>query len=68
MPEKLDSSNLDTADYHEDSQTLTIKFKSGQEWEYYDCPERIYKGLLGAESAGKYFNANIKGKFRCQKI
>jgi hypothetical protein len=50
------------------SRVLEIKFAGGRIYQYYDVPEDIYDGMLKAASKGKYFNANIRGKFHYQEI
>lgn len=42
-------------------------FGKGGKYEYKDVPKDIYEGLLGAESIGKYFLANVKGSFETEK-
>lgn len=50
------------------SRVLEIEFESGRVYQYYDVPKRIYAEMLSAPSKGKYFNANIRGKFPYQEI
>ena len=50
------------------SRVLEIQFESGRVYQYYDVPEDIYAEMLNAPSKGKYFNANIRGKFPYQEI
>ncbi len=62
MPE-LKSSNIASADYSEETRALTITFRSGGVYIYADMPETKYAGLLAAPSPGRYFDAEIKGKY-----
>jgi len=50
------------------SRVLEIQFESGRVYQYYDVPKHIYAEMLSAPSKGKYFNANIRGKFPYQEI
>ena len=50
------------------SRVLEILFESGRVYQYYDVPENIYQEMLTSESKGKYFNANIRGKYPYQEI
>jgi hypothetical protein len=61
----VESTVIGTVGY---SRVLEIQFASGRVYQYYDVPQDIYEGMLDAESKGKYFNANIRGKFRYQEI
>lgn len=58
------SSNISKVDYNPETKEMGITFKpSGKRYEYLNVPESIYNGIISAPSAGKYFYANIKGKF-----
>ena len=48
--------------------TLEIEFTSSSVYQYFDVPEVEYRNLISAESIGKYFNQNIKDKYRCARI
>jgi hypothetical protein len=63
----LRSSNLASADYDEETRTLTVTFKSGSVYTYHDADEGTYQGLLSAASPGAYFAANIKDKLSFSK-
>jgi len=63
----VDSSNLSDVAYDDTTQTLFIRFKAGNVYEYFDVPESVFQELLGADSKGKYFNANIKNRYRYQR-
>lgn len=47
---------------------LAVVYKSGSIWVYYDFPEEMYKAFSKAESAGKYFNENIRDLYSSEKI
>jgi len=54
-----------------ENKVLRIDFQSGGSYDYARVPEKIFTELMGAPmegiSAGKYFHANIKGKFKFKK-
>ena len=50
------------------SRVLEIQFESGRIYQYFNVPEDVYEEMLKAESKGKYFNANIRGKYIYQEI
>ena len=58
------SSNVAGFCYDEANQTLTVEFKSGSRYNYYDVPQHIFEGMKAADSKGKYLNAEIKGAYR----
>ena len=42
------------------SRILEVEFIDGEIYQYFEVPEEIYRGLLAAESKGRYFNLVIK--------
>ena len=65
---KVDSSNIDAVKYAPATKVLIVKFKSKSQYAYNDVDTKTVDDFLGAESQGKFFNANIKDKFRFAKI
>ena len=66
---KVKSSSLEAyGGYDPKVQDLTIEFKGGSQYLYKKVPVMTFDGLEGAESKGKFFYANIKGKFETVKI
>lgn len=63
------SSMLNSCTYDETKELLTLTFqKGGQTYEYRDVPEAVYNDFVSAESAGKFFLSQIKGKYTEQKL
>ena len=64
MPELLhstvQSSNLATVAYDEESRQLEIRFHSGSVYRYFGVPARVFRGLMHASSHGQFFHRNIK--------
>ncbi|WP_028351515.1 KTSC domain-containing protein [Bradyrhizobium murdochi] len=56
----VNSSNLASVGYDEDTSTLEVEFKGGAIYRYYNVPLFEYERLMAAGSLGIYFNANIK--------
>jgi KTSC domain len=59
----LNSSAIRAAAYDASTLTLSITFTSGKTYDYYGVPQAIYLGLIGAASAGEYFNAYIRDRY-----
>jgi hypothetical protein len=64
----VDSSNVAAVGYEEDSQTLQVAFNNGSTYQYFDVPQAIFDGLLGASSVGQYLNQNVKGTYRYSRV
>lgn len=65
--EPVESSNLLSVGYDENSLTLEIEFKSGI-YQYYDVPQHIYEELINSNSLGSYLHRFIKSEFTCSKV
>ncbi len=60
----IESTMIAAHDYDPNMRVLHVRFRNtGEVFSLQGVPEEIAKGLDEAESAGKFYNANIKGKF-----
>ncbi len=62
----VSSSDISSIGY--EGSTLHIRFNSGGLYAYYNVPAGIYNALMSAASHGKYFHANIKGRYGDTRI
>ena len=65
---EIDSSNLKSASYNTEDETLSVTFKSGCSYEYYKVPWKAFTKLRLAESQGKFFNLNIAKTYEFKKL
>ena len=63
----LHSSWLAAAHYQDPAGVLELEFCDGAVYAYFQVPRRIFAELLQAESAGRYFNAQIRNCFASAK-
>jgi len=66
--ETPDSSNIARFGYSADARTLTVEFKNGSRYNYYDVPEAVFLAMKGAASKGQYHALHVKGKFRYARV
>lgn len=64
----VESSNIDSIGYDENTSTLEIEFLNNSIYQYFDVPHNIYKELMAAESHGEFLAQNIKGVYRYSKV
>ena len=64
----LESSVFTAVAYRAGAQQLYLRFQEGNVYCYFACPRSVYKGLLTAESKGRYFAQHIRNGFRCERI
>jgi hypothetical protein len=62
------SRNVASVGYDEQTLTLEVEFTDGAVYQYFDVPEALFHGLIGAESCGRFLNAHIKGAYRFAKL
>lgn len=58
------STSLNSAEYDAIDKILTVTFNSGSSYRYADVPKEVYQELIEAKSAGKFFQAYIKGQYK----
>lgn len=62
------STNLKSVGFDPKTKTLEVEFIHGGVYRYYEVPAEIHSGLINAESKGKYFQTNVRQKFRFERI
>jgi hypothetical protein len=65
---EYESSNLKKGVYDTETKKLTLVFNNEGAYEYDEVPHEVFASLNLAESAGKYFNANIKKNYSYRKL
>lgn len=60
------SSNIVSIGYHAPTQELAVEFKSGHVYHHKGVPASLVDDLDQAESKGRFYAANIKGKFKSE--
>jgi len=59
-----ESSTIARIGYDDDVQTLTVEFKNGGTYNYFDVPSQVFEGFRSAASKGQYLAQQIKGTYR----
>ena len=63
----VESSLLSSVGYSS-AATLELEFLSGAIYRYFAVPQTVFEGLIAAASKGAYFNRNVRGRFRHQRL
>jgi len=66
--ETPDSSNIARYGYDEKTHVLTVEFKNGGTYNYYDVPQGEYEQMNRAPSKGGFLARNIKGAYRYARV
>lgn len=62
------SSKIEAVSYDDAAKRLTVHFLNGGSYVYHNVEHSTYAAFMAADSKGKFFHANIKGWFPCEKI
>ena len=62
--ETPDSSNIARFRYDEKAHVLTVEFKKGGTYNYYDVPQVVFDQMKAATSKGQFLAQNVKGAYR----
>lgn len=63
-----ESSNISGFDYNKTTQILTVEYKSGGRYNYYDVPEVVFERMKAASSKGQFLAQNIKNIYRYARV
>ncbi|GGQ33781.1 KTSC domain-containing protein [Shewanella litoralis] len=63
----VDSSNLVSVGYDEDTSTLEVEFNSGL-YQYFDVPVHVYEELMNSDSKGSFLHRHVKNTYNYEQI
>jgi hypothetical protein len=63
-----ESSNIAGFSHDKEKSVLTVEFKNGARYNYFDVPEVIFERMKGAPSKGQFLAQNIKNQFRYARV
>jgi ATP-dependent DNA helicase RecG len=62
------SSAVATVGYSKKLRALEIEFRNGSIYRYMDVPSDVYEALLNAQSKARFYDENIRHKYRSQHV
>lgn len=74
---KVDSSNIDQIGFEKSKQismgakpinSLSIYFKNGRSYRYFDVPEELFEEFIKAKSKGKFFHKYISKRYEYELV
>ena len=57
------STSIASVRHDSKEKVLTVSFHSGSSYDFVNVPNEIFHNMIKAESAGKFYHANVRGKF-----
>ena len=64
----LSSSTIKGCEYDDVTDNLTIDFRSGNSYVYYNVSPEVFDEFIHADSVGSYFNKYIKNSYSSNKV
>jgi hypothetical protein len=58
--QQVSSSLVASVGYDADEEVLEVELQNGRVYQYRDVPEDTYRGLVNADSIGRYFNQYVR--------
>jgi hypothetical protein len=65
---EVESSAIRSVGYDFRRATLDIEFVHGGLYRYFDVPASLYDAFMQAESKGQFFHAEIRDRFRFERL
>jgi KTSC domain len=62
----VESSSIESVGYEKN--VREVRFHNGGLYQYFDVPEETLVMLLRAESKGRFFNEEIRGRYPARKL
>jgi KTSC domain-containing protein len=66
--ETPESSNVARFCYIEGDRVLSVEFKSGATYNYYNVPDTVFEQMRAAGSKGQFLDQNVKGVYRYARV
>ena len=64
----LESEMLASVAYVAGNKVLYLRFRTGDVYRYFDFPAEHYQSFLNAQSKGRFFLANVRDRFRYERL
>ena len=66
--EPVTSTNVASVGYSRHLRALEIEFTRGAIYRFLEVPSNVYRGLIVAQSKGRFIAENIRGKYRFVRV
>lgn len=64
----VDSSEIRSIGYDAKKRVLEVEFCAGGVYRYCGVPEEVHRQLLAADSVGRFFNAEVRTRYRFRRL
>lgn len=63
----VDSTSIASVGYEQHTGILTVEFKTGSVYRYFEVPRGVYDAFLAADSKGRFFMSNVRNRYRYER-
>ena len=67
-PAILESSSIATIAYSTEARTLDLEFVHGTRYRFFEVAKDLVEAFIVAPSKGRFFNAQVRGHYRYERI
>jgi hypothetical protein len=64
----VDSTAISEIDYDADRAKLLVRFNSGERYIYVGVPGEVHRSFVEADSKGRFFQAQIRGRYPFNRL
>lgn len=64
----VDSSTITRMAHDESRKVLSVEFRNGSRYEYYEVSAAVFQQMRAAPSKGQFLTANIRGRYRYARV
>lgn len=65
---QVESAAIEAIDYDPRRRRLRVTFVSGEVYAYAAVPGEVHRAFIAAESKGRFFQAQIRGRYAYKKL
>jgi hypothetical protein len=65
---EVDSTAIREIDYDAEGEKLFVRFASGEHYVYSGVPDAVWRAFEAADSKGRFFQAEIRGRYPFQRL
>ncbi|SRR5581483_263214 len=65
---RVESEAIRSIGYHHKTKTMEVQFHSGDTYRYANVPPAVFNAFLAADSKGRFFQEQIRGRYDYWKV
>lgn len=66
--QQVDSTSIESIGFNARLKMLEVRFRSGATYRYLDVPPSVFAAFMKAESKGRFFTQQIRGRYEFKRL